>query len=69
VVIGVLSIVTVIVVIWEHTLLTLTVVIGGTYCSYCDSGNRVRTSGTVMLVIGGAYRCYCHSGDTGCLLY
>ena len=40
VVIGELTVVTVIVVIGELTVFTVIVVIGGAYCSYCDSGDR-----------------------------
>jgi len=38
----------------ELTLVTVTVVIGSSYCSYCDSGD------------GGAYFTYCDSCDRGC---
>ena len=40
VVIGELTVVTVIVVIGELTVVTVIVVIGGAYCSYCDIGDR-----------------------------
>ena len=37
----------------ELTVVTVVVVIGGAYCSYCDIGDR------------GAYCSYCGSGDMG----
>jgi len=68
-------------VIGELTVLTVTVVIGGDYYSYCDSGDRGEfiivtvlvvtgelTVITVTVVIGRAYCRYCDSGAKGCLL-
>ena len=40
----------------ELTVVSVVVVIGGAYCSYCGSGDR------------GAYCSYCGSGDSGSLL-
>jgi hypothetical protein len=34
-----LTVVTIVVVIWGHTLFTVILVIGGAYCSYCGSGD------------------------------
>ena len=45
-----------IVVIGELTVCTVILVIGGAYCSYCDSGDR------------GDYFSYCDSGDRGSLI-
>ena len=44
------------------------VVIGGVYCSYCDSSDRELTVVTVIVVIGGAHCSYCDSGDRESLL-
>ena len=43
-------------VVGELTVVTLIVVIGGAYCSYCDRGDRE------------AYCSYCDSGDSGSLM-
>ena len=49
-------------------MVTVTVVIGGAYCSYCDSGDRFAYLVTVIVLLVGAYSIYCDSGDRGSLL-
>ena len=53
VVIGVLTVVTLVVVIW------------GAYSSNCGSVDRELNVVTVIVVIGGAHFSYCGSGDRG----
>jgi len=45
------------VLIWELNLVTVKMVIGGAYCSYCDSGDK------------GVYFSYCERVDKGILLH